>query len=351
MDTIKSRSKFARRALLPRTTGLAVGALCVTVPFWELQRSSATWAGLLLFCFAWPWIAYGLSRYYHNPARMERWHILFDSFAAPVAVVGTGFSPIATAVVFSTLVANNVATGGVRFVWLGFVAQLAGTATGLLIFGLSFNPAMTLLHLYACLPMMLIQPLVIGLTLYHLALNVAQSRRALRTMSQTDSLTGLYNRHHWSELATLQMQRCKRSGEAACLALIDLDHFKAVNDSHGHLAGDALLGRLGATMRTLLRQVDLAGRYGGDEFCVVLPMTLADDARVVFERLRVQFVEQEPQQVGLSVGIAAYQPGLDSVEQWIDVADRALYQAKAQGRNQVVVANAEAGRQAATDIA
>lgn len=177
-DNGQSRSNFARRALLPRVLGLPVGAICVSVPLWELQRPVWVWLALLLFAFVWPWLAFGLSRIYREPARMERWHILFDSFAAMFALAAAGFSPLAAAVFVAMLTANNVAAGGIRFVARALLAQLAGVLVGMLLFGATFHAPVTPLHLYACMPMLLLHPMMV-VTLYRLALSLGQSRRAM----------------------------------------------------------------------------------------------------------------------------------------------------------------------------
>lgn len=329
-------SRFVWRALLPRALGLPVGALCLALPLWELHRPAWVWVLLALFSFVWPWVALALSRSYQDPVRNERRHILFDSFVGTFWIATAGFSPLATCVAFAMLQANNVAAGGIRFVAQGLLAQLAGVGAGILVFGFTFHSPITLQHLLLCLPMMLLHPLVIGATLYDLAQSVARSRKALRTLSQTDSLTGLYNRRHWSEQAQQEFLRCQRGGQPACLALVDLDHFKAVNDTRGHLAGDELLERLGRGLRETLRDTDLCGRYGGDEFCVLLPMTQEEGARVLLERLREKIAREEGD-VGLSIGLAVFDGRMASVEDWIRAADQALYRAKSQGRNRVVV--------------
>jgi diguanylate cyclase len=335
-DSMKSRSDFPRRALLPRAVGLPVGALCLTVPLWELQRSVWVWSAVALFAFAWPWVAFRLSQMHKNPARAERRYVSIDSFCASLAIAAAGFSPMASAVIFAMMLMNNVATGGIRFVALAFLVQLLGAMLGILLFGAQLHTSVSPLHIYACIPMLVLHPLVVGLTLYRLALNVAKSRQELRALSQIDGLTGLCNRRHWTALADAQFMRCERGGEGACLALIDLDHFKNVNDTQGHLAGDQLLRDLGKALRVHLRQVDMPGRYGGDEFCVLLPMTDSVNAVVVLERLRHRLLNTLGSQVSLSIGVAPYDVRMQSLRDWIKAADRALYLAKEQGRNQVV---------------
>ncbi|TBU88168.1 hypothetical protein DNK44_19095 [Pseudomonas dryadis] len=111
-------------------------------------------------------------------------------------------------------------------------------------------------------------------------------------------------------------------------------------EPQGHVAGDALLTRLGQMIHGCLRQIDAAGRYGGDAFCVLLPMTGLEDAHAVLERLRQQASESEWGDIELSIGIVAYHPQMQSVEDCIRAADKALYLAKHQGHNRVISSNA-----------
>jgi len=152
-------------------------------------------------------------------------------------------------------------------------------------------------------------------------------------LSLTDELTGLPNRRAWNEGLERELARAHRKDEPLCLAIIDIDGFKAFNDAHGHPAGDALLREAAETWKGLLRLSDLLARYGGDEFGLVFPAWPLENALAVVERLRVA----TPGAFTSSAGLAAWQNG-ESAEQLIDRADAALYEAKRRGRNQTVTA-------------
>ena len=128
--------------------------------------------------------------------------------------------------------------------------------------------------------------------------------------------------------------------------MIDIDHFKNINDSYGHIVGDTVLKLMSDALVRKLRDSDLVGRYGGDEFCVILPNTSRQQAHEILERLRLAMNAHHdvllPQlQIGLSVGIASYGPHLTDAAMWLHEADKALYSAKSSGRNRVVVATTE----------
>ncbi len=171
-----------------------------------------------------------------------------------------------------------------------------------------------------------------------------QSNRALRVanaelerLATTDTLTGIWNRRHFEELVAAETQRGGRYGEPLSLLLFDIDHFKTINDTHGHLVGDQVLIALSHRVRDQLRGVDVLARWGGEEFVVLLPHCDGARAQQLAEKLRA-LIAAEPfpgaGRVTSSFGVAEYRPP-ESADAWLDRADGALYQAKAAGRNRV----------------
>ena len=160
--------------------------------------------------------------------------------------------------------------------------------------------------------------------------NIRLYRQVVR-QSRTDPLTGLLNRRAMTEFLDREILRCRRYKHPLSLLLVDLDHFKQVNDSKGHPEGDRLLVGLGELLLREVRTVDLVARYGGDEFCVILPETGAEGARVVARRI-VEHVRALG--TACSVGLAGLAPeGQDGAEALVAAADKALYKAKAAGRD------------------
>lgn len=170
-----------------------------------------------------------------------------------------------------------------------------------------------------------------------------KANRQLAVLSRTDSLTQLNNRGHWEHLVSQEFQRLQRTSAAASLVMFDIDHFKRINDSYGHPAGDDAIRSTAEVLRETIRTTDIAGRYGGEEFGIILVETAADGAMVLTERLRcaieAMIVTHEDYKIQftISLGIAVWDAALVSHEQWIDCADQALYEAKESGRNQSVV--------------
>ncbi len=159
----------------------------------------------------------------------------------------------------------------------------------------------------------------------------------LQRLVTTDRLTGIWNRAHFDEVAAQETARAARYGEPLSLLLFDIDYFKAINDTHGHLIGDQVLIELTRRVGEHLRANDVLARWGGEEFVVMLPHCAAAEALRVAEKLRA-LVQAQPfarvGQVTASFGVADFRPA-DNLDTWLKRADDALYAAKAAGRNQV----------------
>ena len=163
-------------------------------------------------------------------------------------------------------------------------------------------------------------------------------QRKLELASVTDSLTGLRNRRFLFERLAEESERVRRFGSGFSIILLDLDHFKAVNDSFGHRVGDSVLIQVAAALLGSIRDVDIAGRYGGEEFLVILPSTGAAEALIIAERIRARVKALSWPEPGLSVTISAgiSEYGDKDIDALVDAADRKLYEAKAAGRDRVV---------------
>ena len=169
------------------------------------------------------------------------------------------------------------------------------------------------------------------------------ANQQLKHLSRTDRLTGLNNRGHWEEELRREYSRHCRYGSMASLVIFDIDHFKRINDTYGHPAGDKVIQLVAKVVREVIRESDIAGRYGGEEFVVLLPDVDKIGARLFAERLRqlveALVVDYEGQEIRftISLGVADLGQRTQDHQQLIDWADRALYQSKHGGRNQVSV--------------
>jgi len=185
----------------------------------------------------------------------------------------------------------------------------------------------------------------VGLVVYDVT-DVAVSQSELKSanqllgkLSRTDKLTQLYNRGYWEESLDIEFERSKRSSQMSTLVMFDIDHFKKVNDTYGHQAGDEVIRNVSRILLNNLRKTDVAGRYGGEEFAVILTNTEAHTALYFAERLRKKIESQIVTHDGveicytISLGIAELCPEMENYQQWIEAADSALYESKHAGRN------------------
>jgi diguanylate cyclase (GGDEF)-like protein len=193
---------------------------------------------------------------------------------------------------------------------------------------------------------------------------VALLQRSLRhaqlvTDSRADSKTGLLNAATWERESATEVARAVRTESPLAVALLDIDKFKAVNDTHGHLVGDQVLKEIANTLNSLLRDYDLAGRFGGEEFSILLPQTKAVDAFRIAERIRASIAalnilvpgmsSAERVQVTVSIGVAALDAGSKrQLAELLAAADAAMYRAKACGRDQVQMISTTRGLSAIT---
>jgi diguanylate cyclase (GGDEF)-like protein len=191
--------------------------------------------------------------------------------------------------------------------------------------------------------------LIMMLTASALSLALVSRSQRLLQLATSDPLTGLFNRGYVEDRLAIELSRARRYGNVLTLAVIDADRFKALNDTHGHAAGDFVLKKIGALLRDSFRQSDTTARYGGEEFVVLLPETDIEAARRKVESLR-ELVAATPIQLGLpaqsvqitiSAGLASFPDDGDDAVELLAAADERMFRAKRQGRN-LVVARPEA---------
>lgn len=185
--------------------------------------------------------------------------------------------------------------------------------------------------------------IVLGGIIGLLVLENLRLRRRLKEETVRDALTGLYNRKYLYQRLEEETIRAQRYGTPLAFVMLDLDDFKRCNDSYGHLAGDMVLKKVAQGLLGSVRSVDIAGRFGGEEFAVILPQTGMQPALLVAERLREAIAQtavlEQPEggtlRLTVSVGVAVYPDSANSSGELIEEADQALYASKALGKNRV----------------
>jgi len=178
-------------------------------------------------------------------------------------------------------------------------------------------------------------------------INFKEQNQQLKLASRIDPLTKLFNRGYWESRLEAEFKRYSRAHSSSVLVMLDIDHFKIINDTYGHQGGDTVLRSLGELLIKQHRITDIIGRYGGEEFGILLLDTTTEKAVTLVQNLTSELekstVIHDSQEINitLSFGITEINKDFTSHEQWIDMADRALYQSKQNGRNQATVLNKE----------
>lgn len=166
----------------------------------------------------------------------------------------------------------------------------------------------------------------------------------LKQISRVDGLTGLYNRRYWQERFELEYKLTFRTRSQISIIILDIDHFKSVNDNYGHQAGDTVIKTIANIITEQTRETDMSARFGGEEFVTILPDTTKENALILAERIRNatenKVIQHEMYEikVTISIGVAQFEEQYITPSQWLEAADKALYTAKSSGRNKTVTA-------------
>ena len=341
-ERTRHAQRLPRRIHRLRTLGMGLAALPITVVLWENQASPASWAWLAFTAVLWPQLAYWLALNHPQPYRGEIRNLLFDSVLAGMCVPLMAFNLLPSVLLVTLATVDKISTGIDRLWYWSLPLMLAGAVVAGIATGFELQPVTSMPVMLACLPMLMIHSIAVSRASYHLVRKVKRQNRQLDELSRRDTLTGLDCRRHWQEQASQILQQCAQSGEAATLMMIDVDHFKAINDRHGHAGGDDLLRATAQVIRDSIRSIDCAGRLGGDEFAVLLRGTELESAEIVAGRI-LQGVEAirvdcaPTLRCTVSLGLASADDPSLGLRACLEAADRALYRAKSGGRNRLAV--------------
>ena len=341
MNTSSSEDlRFIDRMRGLRSLGVGLAFFCVAGVFYSNSASPLAWAALIFNAVAWPHLAWYLARRSAEPYAAERRNLMIDSASAGVWVVLMHFNLLPSALLVAMLSMDKICVGGWRFLARTATAQLIAALATLALYGLRFEPTTSLSQILLCLPFLAIYPIGVATLTFALASKVRRQNKLLAELNRIDALTGLLNRGHWESALQNELRRHHRLGRPAALLMVDIDRFKPINDQQGHPAGDEVIRAVARLIQDCVRDVDTAGRYGGDEFGIVLPDADLQQAIAVAERIRHGVESGSLGADGrlrctVSIGLAAATPDMAGGRDWIADADAALYRAKTQGRNRV----------------
>ena len=338
-------SGFARSSYPARVAGLALGALTIAAVFRENGASLWVWAWLVAHGLVWPHIAYLWVRSARDSEKAENRNRLIDHFAGGMWIAGMQFNAVPSVLMLALMSMDSIVGGGVRACLRGVLCHVLGVGLGVLVFGWHWQPYSSMLEIVACIPLMLIHPLVVGYMTWR-ALGKLRKRRAeMQKLSQLDSLTGLANRRRFFDEVQALCAQGNKDGATPrrfAVGVFDLDGFKPVNDLYGHVVGDQLLAQVAQRMQPMCDENVLLTRLGGDEFAFVFTGDDLDEAQLLTHgalfcsALRTPFVLPDVKvQVSASMGVAIYPDMATSAANLYEYADYALYQAKRSNRGAV----------------
>lgn len=324
--------RFVSRIFRMRLLGLGAGCVAVGGVLYEQHAAWYWWALLAFDGYVWPFLARWLARRSHDPLQAERRNLILDSMAGGLWIAVMQLNLLVSVLLAVMLSADKVGVGGWRFLARTATAQLIAFVTTWTLLGFPFQPETSMLSVLLSIPFMTVYPLALSTVAYALGRKVARQNKYLERLSRLDPLTGLPNRRQWDEAASSEFIRALRNDRDAALLVLDIDRFKLINDEFGHPIGDLVLKQLAGALQASVREVDTPGRFGGDEFGVVLTAATPEQAFEIAERIRANIFNATVK-FTVSIGIAEIDSSMENAGEWIRRADQALYLAKRDGRN------------------
>jgi diguanylate cyclase (GGDEF)-like protein len=372
---------LVRKHHVLRTLSFALLMVAVTLHLWGTSASPWLWTYLATQLLVYPHLMYLRARWGAEPIASELRNLLIDAYLLGLCATVLGLPIwIAFSMAMGALI-NNAFNKGWRGSVTGSIAYVAGGLSWWATGRFTWQPDTQLPTTLWCIAGVMVYVLALGdiafIRIRQLRHVRQENNRAATALSEAnaslqqqldeinslqvqlreqalrDPLTGQYNRRYLDATLEREILRCQRHQCSIALLMIDIDHFKRINDTHGHQAGDEVLRQVGFMLGAHARSHDVVCRYGGEEFLILLPELPLDAAQQRAEQVRLAVENQHFQtasgslQLTLSVGVAAFPMHGHTPDALLHSADTALYAAKRQGRNQVVVSDATAGDSAA----
>ncbi len=322
-----------------RILGMGLGGIPVAVVLLENNSPYSHWLWWLFACYIWPYLAFSRAKKSKTPFISERNNLIFDSFIAGTWVSLLHFNLLPSVLLLTITTADKISSG-IKNLWLRSLPfVLAGILLPTIFTQFSFQPHTSTSVILACLPILLLHTFFVSLGSYKLVRKVQKQNKKLKTLSEIDFLTGMYNRRHWQEKVENMMENCRNTGQIATILLIDIDDFKIINDEFGHSIGDDVLKTIAHTIKDSTPEDAIIGRLGGDEFAAVIPKDL-NQSILIAQTIRknistIKCHNNQSIKCSVSIGLEEINITEHSLRSWFDTADQSLYQAKSNGKNQI----------------
>lgn len=332
------------RVCLMRMVGAVLGSIAIAATLKAHGHSygGLVWVALLLNLALWPPMAWWHARRSVTPLRTERRQWVLEGLFAGFWIAATGLSPVPGTVLACVLLAGRVASGAWRILAGTLLMLVIGLVSGWLMLGRPWWPDLSEAGMRICLFCLFTHIFALSYMLRTQLQQLQARNELLQRQNRTDAGIELPNRRYFESRLVQAHGRFRLYRQVASLLLIDVDHFKEINDRYGHQTGDRILGGVADILRATVRSGDLPARYGGDEFAVLLINANRLAGQYAAERIRrmmAAYIQQDGavKACTLSIGIAEINTGHVRVQDWVSAADAALYQAKAAGRDRIVV--------------
>jgi diguanylate cyclase len=295
------------------------------------------------WAFVWPHLAWQLACRSSKPFCSEIVNLKVDAIIAGVWIGLMGLNALPTAALIMMIGMNMMGSGGFRLFIAGIIITLFSAMVTLQLNGSMITLYSEPLEWWLTLPVLILYPMLFAWVSHRTAVRLAEHKRRLELMSTRDGMTGVFNRRHWETLLRNEYEQCRRSHQTATILLIDIDHFKSINDTWGHDVGDEAIVAITRQLQLTLRSCDFIGRFGGDEFAVIMSGTPAESAIAAMSRVHERLVNMPlpgapSERIRISVGVAPWGPQFGHYREWLKAADVALYKAKNAGRGRTEVA-------------
>jgi len=325
---------LVRRSFGPRFLGVWLCGACIIPSLWEQPYNLWHWVLAPYFMLVWPPLAHWLAMRAKQPLRAELINLWFDAAHAGFWAAAMQFSLVPTLALFMATCMSNVTVGGWRWMGRAFTGHLAGALLGVLVWGAHWSPESSLTVQVWTVPLMVLYPLLMGHLMYGLATRLKQSRRELRYLSEHDALSGVHNRRFFDAFLRQSFAQFQRHPRPMTLLIFDIDHFKQINDRHGHGVGDIVIQQLATSLAVSARTSDVVARLGGDEFVVLLADADLAQGQAYAARVQTHLKDTLDHrglgfEATVSFGAAQADPLMKNHDQWLDQADRDLYAHKA----------------------
>ena len=334
-DSYRSGLRFARRIRLARIVGLAALFVPLASVLVSQLLSGVWWLLLVGWVFVWPHLAWQLAFRSTCPHSGEIVNLKIDAIIAGVWMGLIGFNALPTAALIVMIGMNMMGSGGCRLFLTGLAllalsALLTVQSTGTPVL-LTSEP----LALWLTLPVLVVYPMLFAWLSHRTAIRLAEHKRRLELMSTRDGMTGVFNRRHWETLLRNEFEACRRSHRQATILLIDIDHFKTINDTWGHDVGDEAIVAITRQLQLTLRAGDYIGRFGGDEFAVLFADTDEPGAWIAMQYLVEQTEKYNARQLHpwslqFSWGLSEFDHHRNDMQAWLKQADAQMYAMKRQ---------------------